>query len=92
MRFVEYFSFLQALAYSLTFHYLVMESMIDQLASSICVHVRGSFLNPTDKTLTLSQLQPLPSERQDTAPVLTAQAESSENWNVAAILRGDGEF
>ena len=52
----------------------------------------GCFLNHADKTLTLSQLQPLHSEKQDTAPVVTAQSESTDNWNVAAIPRGDGEF
>ncbi len=68
-----------------------MESMIE-LASNIGVEVQGSFLNPADKTLTLSRLQPLPSNRQDTAPVVIAREESIDNWNVAAILRGDGEF
>lgn len=77
-----------------------MDSIIEQLVANMGIDVRGSFLTSAEQSETLSRLSLTPYEA-DCAPVSiqnaetrdqTAQAEYSDNWNVGAILCGDGEF
>ncbi len=66
-----------------------MNSITEQLVAGMGVDVRGSFLNSRERNQTLSKLRPLPFETNGDVSVATAQADSAENWNAAAILCGD---
>ena len=77
-----------------------MNSIIEKIAASEGVDVHRRSLDGPDRKFIVSNLKPVPCET-DNAPMeitdtevafTAAQAEPNENWNVAAILCGDGEF
>ncbi len=61
---------------------------IERIAAAAGVDTRGSFSCPTERDQTIIRLRP---SLCTTTSNATAQVESSENRNVAAILRSDGE-
>ncbi len=69
-----------------------MDSIIDRMAADYAVNTWGSVSNHIERRQTVSKLNPRPCAMTEDVSVATAQAGSAENWNVAAILRGDGEF
>ncbi len=69
-----------------------MDSVIEQLAANLGIDERGCFLTPVNFKSILSNLKPSLCEADSSVPATDAQAESTENWNDASVLCGDGEF
>ncbi len=69
-----------------------MDSIIDRMVAEYDVNTWVSFGNHIKRRQTLSKLNPRPCATSEDVSVATAQSGSAKNGNVAAILRGDGEF
>ncbi len=77
-----------------------MGPIIEQIVASMTIYTHGSFNRATERKSMLSNLKPLPSEINNVLfsvnspddSRVSAPADANDNWNVAAILGGDGEF
>ncbi len=77
-----------------------MDVIIEALVANMGLDVRGRFLPATERNSKLSCLEPIPCGTA-TMPITVQRASTSstpvpaeltDNWNVAALLCGDGEF
>ncbi len=99
LQFVGYCSCPWALPASCTFGKHGMDSIIEQIGVNIGIDVRRSFLTVPDRKFIVSNMELVSCETDNAHMKITnaemantvVQAELLENWNVTAILCGDGE-
>ncbi len=69
-----------------------MDPIIEQFLADYGMNPHASFATTYDRKQTLLKLNPSPCTVIESALTATAQADPNDNWNVSAILCGDGEF